>query len=194
MRERANRYYSSFTYFSSKVLFDILPLRLVPPLMFGGIVYGLIGLVPTVAGFWKFMLTLVLFNLTTASVVLWLSIAFESTSVASLVGTLVMLYNLLFTGLLINRDTVIKPLQWLHTISFFHAAFEALAVNELRYLQLKEVKYGVELDVPAATILSTFGLHAQAFWFPDIALLGMFFVVFTIASYITLHFYVREKR
>ena len=40
--------------------------------------------------------------------------------------------------------------QWLHTVSFFHAAYEALAVNELRYLQLKEKKYGVELDVPAA--------------------------------------------
>lgn len=125
--------------------------------MFGGIVYGLVGLVPTVAGFWKFMLTLVLFNLTTASVVLWLSIAFDSVSVASLVGTLVMLFkyvflswtlrclaneqrSLLFTGLLINRETVAPALQWLHTISFFHAAFEALAVNELRYLQLKEIK------------------------------------------------------
>jgi len=67
----------------------------------------------------------------------------------------------MFTGLLINRETVPVAFQWLHTISFFHAAFEALAVNELRYLQLKEVKYGVELDVPAATILSTFGLRAQ---------------------------------
>ena len=71
-------------------------------------------------------------------------------------------------------------------------------------------KYGVELDVPAATILSTFGLHAQvslvyhpfctftnvikAFWWPDISLLCIFFVVFTVGSYITLHFYVREKR
>ena len=139
-----------------KILFDILPLRLVPPLMFGAIVYGLVGLVPTVEGFWKFMLTLVLFNLTTASVVLWLSIGFASVSVASLVGTLIMLFkyvlfmfletaklkacSLLFTGLLINRESVTPALQWLHTISFFHAAFEALAVNELRYLQLKEVK------------------------------------------------------
>ena len=131
--------------------------------MFGGIVYGLVGLVPTVPGFWKFILTLVLFNLTTASVVLWLSIAFASVSVASLVGTLIMLFkfvdlflpfivdvklilsydheiSLLFTGLLINRESVTPAFQWLHTISFFHAAFEALAVNELRYLQLKEVK------------------------------------------------------
>ena len=76
-----------------QILFDILPLRLVPPLVFGGIVYGLVGLVPTVAEFWKFILTLVLFNLTTASVVLWLSIAFASVSVASLVGTLIMLFK-----------------------------------------------------------------------------------------------------
>ncbi|KAJ3835049.1 hypothetical protein EV361DRAFT_798215 [Lentinula raphanica] len=194
MRERSNGYYSSFTYFSSKILFDILPLRLVPPLMFGGIVYGLIGLVPTVGTFWKFILALVLFNLTTASVVLWLSIAFESVSVASLVGTLIMLYNLLFTGLLINRETVTKALQFLHTISFFHAAFEALAVNELRYLSLKEHKYGVELDVPAATILSTFGLRAQSYWWPNIALLGIFFGIFTVGSFLTLHFFVKEKR
>jgi ABC-type multidrug transport system ATPase subunit len=194
MRERANGYYSTFTYFSSKVLFDILPLRLVPPLLFGGIVYGLVGLVATVPAFWKFILTLVLFNLTTASVILLLSIAFESTGMASLVGTLVMLFNLLFTGLLINRETVTPALRWLHTISFFHAAFEALAVNELRYLQLKEIRYGIELDVPAATILSVFGLRAQSFWWPNIGLLGIFTVTFTVASFLTLHLYVKEKR
>ncbi|KAG6914930.1 hypothetical protein DXG01_014394 [Tephrocybe rancida] len=191
-----------------------LGLLLVPPLMFGGIVYPLVGLVPTVPGFWKFMLTLVLFNLTTASVVLLLSIAFASISLASLVGTLVMLFNLLFTGLLINRESVVPAMQWLHTISFFHAAFEALAVNELRYLQLKEVRYGVELDVPAATILSVFGLRsqvsiyntshhllclisiniAQSFWWPNISLLGIFFVVFTSGSFVILHFFVKEKR
>jgi len=127
-------------------------------------------------------------------VVLLLSIAFSSISVASLVGTLVMLFNLLFTGLLINRETVVPVLQWLHTISFFHAAFEALAVNELRYLQLKQVKYGVELDVPAATILSIFGLRAESFWWPNTSLLGIFFVVFTTASYLILHFFVKERR
>ena len=90
---RANGYYSSFTYFSSKILFDILPLRIIPPIVFGGITYAWIGLVPEVSVFWKFLLTLVLFNLTTASVILLLSIAFESTSVASLVGTLIMLFK-----------------------------------------------------------------------------------------------------
>ncbi|CAK5268223.1 unnamed protein product [Mycena citricolor] len=194
IRERANGYYSTFTYFSSKVLFDILPLRVVPPLVFGAIVYPLVGLVPSVVSFWKFMLILVLFNLTTAMVVLFLSIAIANTSVAGLVGTLVMLFNLMFTGLLINRESVPIALRWLHTLSFFHAAFEALAVNELRYLHLTETKYGVELDVPAALILSTFGLHAQSFWWPNTALLGIFFGVLITASYLTLQFFVKEKR
>ena len=47
---------------------------------------------------------------------------------------------MLFTGLLINKDILGKSLQWLLTTSFFHAAYEALAVNELKYLQLKETK------------------------------------------------------
>jgi hypothetical protein len=66
-------------------------LWLVPPLIFGGIVYGIVRLVAIVAAFWKFILTLLLFNLTTPGVVLLFSIAFSSISVASLVDTLVML-------------------------------------------------------------------------------------------------------
>ncbi|KAI5118132.1 hypothetical protein M0805_001731 [Coniferiporia weirii] len=193
MRERANGYYSSFTYFSSKVLFDILPLRVVPPLVFGAIVYRLVGLVPEVSIFWKFLLVLVLFNLATASVVLLISVAFASTSVASLVGTLVMLFNLLFAGLLVNRDSLGKA-KWLSDISFFHAAFEALTVNELRYLQLKESRYGVEIDLPAATILNVFGLRAQSFWWPNVGMLGIFFGTFTVLTWVLLHFYVREQR
>ena len=84
-------------------------------------------------------------------------------------------------------------------------------MNELKYLQLKETKvslsdscqsevlispiqFGVEIDVPAATILSMFGFRAQAFWWPDIGSLGIFIGIFTIASYLALHFLVTEKR
>ena len=34
----------------------------------------------------------------------------------------------------------------------------------------------------------------QSYWWPNISLLGIFFVTFTAASYITLHYYVKEKR
>ncbi|KJA25208.1 hypothetical protein HYPSUDRAFT_200090 [Hypholoma sublateritium FD-334 SS-4] len=54
--------------------------------------------------------------------------------------------------------------------------------------QRAAVTYGVELDVPAATILSTFGLRAQSYWWSNMSLLGIFFVTFTAVSYTTPHY------
>ncbi|GAA5836741.1 hypothetical protein JCM5353_006883, partial [Sporobolomyces roseus] len=193
-RERANGYYNPFTYFAAKLLFDVIPLRVIPAFVFGAIVYNPVGLVPQVDSFWRFILVLVLFNLSASSVVLLLSILIKNAGVANLVGSLVMLFNLLFAGLLINRDKLPSWLRWLETWSFFHAAFEALLVNEVRYLQLRDHRYGVDIEVPAATILSMFGFHAQAFWFPDVSLLAIFFASFTILSYLALVVFVREKR
>jgi len=90
---RANGYYSPIAYFISKVLFDIIPLRVIPPFILGSIVYGLAGLNAEVAAFWKFIMTLVLFNLAASSIVLFLSVAVEDVGVANLLGSLVMLYK-----------------------------------------------------------------------------------------------------
>jgi len=194
MRERANGYYSPGTYFTAKVLFDILPLRVVPPFILGAIIYKPVGLVPTVAEFWKFILVLILFNLVTSSVVFFISIIFSDSGVANLVGSLIMLFNLLFAGLLINKDKMPYGTAWMQNLSFFHAAYEALLVNEVRYLQLKEHRYGVDIEVPSATILSLFGFRAQAFWWPDVATLVVLFAVFILVSYLALQLFVKERR
>ncbi|GAA5925630.1 hypothetical protein JCM3775_001459 [Rhodotorula graminis] len=193
-RERANGYYNPLTYFAAKLLFDVIPLRVIPAFVFGAIVYAPVGLVPEIVSFWRFILVLVLFNLASSSVVLLLSIVIKDQGVANLVGSLVMLFNLLFAGLLINKDKLPRYLQWLETASFFHAAFEALLVNEVRYLQLKDHRYGVDIEVPAATILSMFGFRAQAFWFPDVTLLAAYIVGFVILSYLALVVLVKERR
>ncbi|TNY21418.1 hypothetical protein DMC30DRAFT_350707 [Rhodotorula diobovata] len=193
-RERANGYYNPMTYFAAKLLFDVIPLRVIPAFVFGAIVYAPVGLVPEIVSFWRFILVLVLFNLASSSVVLLLSIVIKDQGVANLVGSLAMLFNLLFAGLLINKDKLPRYLQWLETASFFHAAFEALLVNEVRYLQLKDHRYGVDIEVPAATILSMFGFRAQAFWYPDVTLLAGYIVGFTVLSYVALVAFVKERR
>lgn len=196
MRERGNGYYSSGCYFVAKVLFDVVPLRVVPPFILGAIIYSPVGLVPSVAEFWKFILTLILFNLVASSVVLFISIVTPrgDLGVANLAGSLVMLFNLLFAGLLINKDKMPLGFGWLQSVSFFHAAMEGLLVNELRYLQLVDHRYGVDIEVPAATILSMFGFNVQAFWWPDISLLVILFGVFMVLSYLSLVFGVKERR
>lgn len=50
-----------------------------------------------------------------------------------------------------NYDRVPNSLKWMLTTSFFHAGYEALLVNELRYLQLVERKFGLDIQVPSAT-------------------------------------------
>lgn len=119
MRERANGYYHPITYFAAKVIFDIIPLRLIPPIIMGIIVYPMVGLIPDWLEFLKFMLILVLFNLAAAGICLFIGIVFRDGGVANLIGSLVMLFSLLFAGLLLNHDAIPKSALWLQSVSLY---------------------------------------------------------------------------
>lgn len=117
VRERANGYYAPITYFAAKVVFDIVPLRLIPPLIMGAIVYPMTGLVPDWPEFFKFLLVLILFNLAAAAICLFIGIVFRDGGVANLIGSLVMLFSLLFAGLLLNHDAIPQAALWLQSVS-----------------------------------------------------------------------------
>ena len=98
--------------------------------------------------FIKFLLTLVFFNMTAASVCLFISIVFRDVSVATFVALLVMLFQMLFGGLLVNKKSIPISLGWLFNLSFFNFAFEALAVNEVNGLTLYQKGLGLNIDIP----------------------------------------------
>ncbi|EGF77988.1 hypothetical protein BATDEDRAFT_13539 [Batrachochytrium dendrobatidis JAM81] len=193
VRERANRYYSPITYFIPKILFDMLPLRVLPPLILGLICYHMIGLRPDTFLLLRFLLVLVLFNLTAAAACLAISIIFKDVAVASLIATLVMLFEMLFGGLLLNKSSIPPAFQWMQRISFFNYAFEALVVNEVNGLSLLEEKFGLKIDVPGSVILQAFGLDALGYW-EDVKLLGIMCMVFIGIAFIWLQLFVRERR
>ncbi|KAF8439184.1 transporter, ABC superfamily [Terfezia claveryi] len=193
LRERANGYYAPVTYFAAKVIFDIIPLRIIPPIIMGAIIYPMVGLVPAWPQFLKFILVLVLFNLSAAAVCLFIGIVFKEASVANLVGSLVMLFSLLLAGLLLNHDSIPKGALWLQSLSIFHYGFEALIVNEVRYISLREHKFGLDIDVPGSTILSTFGFNTLAFW-NDVVGLAIFSGVFIVLAYAAMHVLLVERR
>lgn len=103
MRERENGYYSPVSYFCAKVLFDIVPLRVFPPLVMGSVSYYMIGLNPALPVFGKFLLVLVLFNLSAAGLCLCFATAFKNLSAANLLASIVMLFSMLFGGFLLNK-------------------------------------------------------------------------------------------
>lgn len=120
VRERAKGYYNPLAYYAAKVVFDIVPLRIFPPVLMGCIVYPMTGLVPTAPEFFKFMLFLVLFNLAAAMICLFIGICVRNGGVANLLGVLVMLFSLLFGGFLLNHETIPKALLWLQSVSSSH--------------------------------------------------------------------------
>ena len=69
----------------------------------GLIIYPMVGLVSGWREFGAFVLVIVLFNLTASALCLFIGIVFQETGVANLVGSLVMLFSLLFAGLLLNH-------------------------------------------------------------------------------------------
>lgn len=119
VRERANGYYHPITYFAAKVVFDVVPLRLIPPVIMGVIVYPMTGLIQEWPEFFRFILVLVLFNLAAANICLFIGIVFRDGGVANLIGSLVMLFSLLFAGLLLNHDAIPKSALWLQTVGLF---------------------------------------------------------------------------
>ncbi|KAK5001767.1 hypothetical protein LTR28_012252 [Elasticomyces elasticus] len=217
MRERGKGYYSVFPYYLAKVLFDIIPLRVLPVMIMGAIVYPMTGLTPAWAEFWKFMLFLVLFNLAASSVVMCVGILLGSNAgVANLVGVLVMLFSLLFSGFLLNRESTGKGVRWLQKVrldpllvtsripehivtndtvqlSVFHYGFEGLIVNEVRYLSLIDHKYGIDIEVPGSAILSTFGFDPLALWTDAIGL-SVFCGVFLVLAYVGMWAVLVERR
>ncbi|OKL56578.1 hypothetical protein UA08_08125 [Talaromyces atroroseus] len=193
VRERANGYYSPLAYFSAKVVFDIVPLRLIPPIIMGVIVYPMTGLIPAWPEFSRFILILVLFNLAAAGICLFIGIVFRDGGVANLIGSLVMLFSLLFAGLLLNHDAIPPAAMWLQTLSIFHYGFEALIVNEVTFLTLIDHKYGLDIEVPGASILSAFGFDTLALW-QDVVGLGVISAVFVVLAYAAMHLLLVEKR
>ena len=193
VRERANGYYAPITYFCAKVLFDIVPLRIIPPILMGAIVYPMTGLVPEFEHFAKFIIVLVLFNLAAAAICLFIGIVCRDGGVANLIGSLVMLFSLLFAGLLLNHNAIPKAAVWLQTLSIFHYAFESLIVNEVVELTLVDNKYGINITVPGAAILSSFGFHNDALW-SDIVSLAVFGAIFVVLAYTAMHILLIERR
>lgn len=192
-RERAKGYYSPPAYFAAKVIFDIIPLRLLPPIILGIIVYPMTGLIPAWPNFLKFTLFLVLFNLAAAAIFLFIGIVFRNSGVANLIGVLVMLFSLLFSGFFLNKESIPAIAKWLQSLSIFHYAFEGLIVNEVKYLSLIDHKYGLDIEVPGSAILSSFGFNTQALW-KDCIGLGVFGGAFVLLAYLAMHLLLVEKR
>jgi len=177
--------YSSGSYFLSMVVFDMILLRVVPIFLFCAS-YRMIGLwYQLPVRMWWFVLIIMLTNLCAAAVCMCIGAATESHTIANMVGSFVVLAQLLFGGYLVDNSKLPAAIKWLEYLSFINYAFEALAINEFSghgYNYTAEGDDAFYLPVEGEDVLKTFGLDPSAFHL-DIGLLGLFTAVCLAACY-----------
>ena len=106
------------SYFLARTLSEI-PFQILFPLVFGSIVYGMVGLRPTAGAYITFCLVLILCANTAVSMGYALSAVFRNTTAAIAAGSVVIMPMALFSGLLLDMDNIapwLRPLQFLSII------------------------------------------------------------------------------
>jgi ABC-type multidrug transport system ATPase subunit/ABC-type multidrug transport system permease subunit len=173
IRERTGSWYRVWTWSVSRLMIDLIPLRIVPALVMGSIAYWMIGMVPAVSNFIKFLAVVVLFSTSVGGFALCVSALISDYGTASLVVAVCMLFQMLLGGLLINTNSIPPALSWIQWLSLFRYATEALAVNEAASSRIVDTLQGIPVDLPASSILgSLFGFDMDSFYRNVFALLG----------------------
>ncbi|KAG0341960.1 hypothetical protein BG000_007408 [Podila horticola] len=165
------------------LLFDLIPLRIVPAILMDCISYWMTGLNSDLATFFKFLLILLLVNISTALFCLVIAAGVRATGVDSLTSSIAMLFMMLFGRFLINSGQIPRALTWIQYLSMFRYEFEALAVNEIATSKLIDNIQSVAFNVPGSMILQKlFGVRLGGFWRNLIFLVG-FDVLFVVVSF-----------
>ncbi|XP_032962517.1 broad substrate specificity ATP-binding cassette transporter ABCG2 isoform X3 [Rhinolophus ferrumequinum] len=115
--EYISGYYRVSSYFFGKLLSDLLPMRMLPSIIFTCITYFLLGLKPVVESFFIMMFTLMMVAYSASSMALAIAAGQSVVSIATLLMTISFVFMMIFSGLLVNLRTVVPWLSWLQYFS-----------------------------------------------------------------------------
>lgn len=132
MHENMSGFYRVSSYFIVKLVFDIVPLRMVPAILMSCIVYFSVDLRHGPEYFFPFMMCLFMTCLAAATLCFLLSSLIRVFSVAQLTLALSYVLMMLFGGFLIQFDSIGNWLSWLQYASIFKYGMTALYINEFK--------------------------------------------------------------
>ncbi|XP_067937873.1 broad substrate specificity ATP-binding cassette transporter ABCG2-like isoform X2 [Watersipora subatra] len=136
IHENVSGYYRTSAYFFSKLFCDLLPYRTFPVILYGTIVYWMMGLVPKAAMFFIFLLTIVMTAWAATFMAFAASASTKQQAIANLIVALVYVFQMVFSGLLVNLKAA-----WFtgfKYISIFYYSIAALEINEFHNLNVTD--------------------------------------------------------
>ncbi|KAJ3066124.1 hypothetical protein HDU98_010549 [Podochytrium sp. JEL0797] len=193
IRERSNGVYGSMPFYISKIVCDILPLRVIPALLTGTIAFYMVGYDQSGDHYPKFLVLLLLFSAIMGLMCISLGVAISDVGTATLVGAILILFKMLFAGLIISQDSIPPALRWIQYCSFFRYPYEGMAVNDLGLLQITDTFDGTSVNLPAALILEKFGFNLDNYGL-DLLVTIVLLVILVCLTGILIDVRLRERR
>jgi len=132
VHEYASGYYRVFAYFLAKLFADLLPIRTIGPIVFCSVTYWMVGLKSDAAAFLTFLLFGVLICYAAVAIALFFSVSVSTFTVANSFISLVFVFSILFSGLLLNIESVLPWLQWVQYLSLANYGLSGFTINEFR--------------------------------------------------------------
>ncbi|XP_023654918.1 broad substrate specificity ATP-binding cassette transporter ABCG2-like isoform X1 [Paramormyrops kingsleyae] len=130
VHEYISGYYRISVYFLCKIMSDIITMRTIPAVLFSCILYFMIGLKKTAACFFIFMFTVMMVAWTATSMAYAISADQSIVAMANLFMTVIFVFMMIFSGLLVNLPSVMNWLEWLKYFSIPRYGLTALEINE----------------------------------------------------------------
>ncbi|KAI8843075.1 hypothetical protein BC829DRAFT_446307 [Chytridium lagenaria] len=193
VRERASGFYGTMPLFLTKLVFDTFALRILPAFVMGTITFVLIGLSSEGDRYVKFLVVVLLFSAEIGLLCLAFAVAVPDVGTATLVAAIVILFKMLFAGLLINQDNIPGFMKWIQYGSFFRFSYEALIVNDIVGIKIVDTIAGASVNIPATIILQRFGFDIDAYYRDLFVSVGLT-VMLLVLVYVMLAWRLREMR
>lgn len=195
LRERSGSLYSPTAWLTTRLIFDVVPLRLLPTIVVSTVTYWMAGLANDAAHFFKFLFILVLYTLAMTLYNFLLACLFRNGGVAILMSALSALYQMTYAGFFVHLNSIPPVLRWLQWLCPLKYTLEALSVSEVGSgLVIKDTLEGVPVNVSASLIMQLlFGFGVNNYY-RDVLVLFAFIAGFGCLTIIVVWAKVRERR
>lgn len=191
LREHKLGYYKLAAYFLSKMLVE-LPYQIFFPALLITIAYAMVGFRSELKYFFTLMLVAILTALNGMAMGTLAAAAFSTVEMALVILPLLLIPMMIFSGLLVNNDSIPWYFYWIKMISPTNYAFTAAMKNEFTDLIVKNAEGQQIID--GNKVLQEVSMNAGLNIWGNVFVLAITYLVLMTASYTTLYLISRRKK
>ncbi|CAF1203011.1 unnamed protein product [Adineta steineri] len=188
IHEVVSGYYRVPTFFVAKLICDILPLRIIPSIIYSLIVYFMTGLQRTATKFFIFLLTIFLCSLFGSAICFFFSALIPMFAVALVIVVLIFVVMMIFSGFIVDLGSLYSWIGWLKWLSAFRYASNLLTINEFRDITFCLANMTSICPTNGTDILKSKQIDYGSDWdqWKDVLALGAMAVAFFVFAFIQL--------